>query len=320
MKLAMRQCAFHAGVFKSNFFMAVKIDPERTHFPVIIVTGLAGAGKSTVLQAFEDLRYFTVDGLPVELGAELVKVLNQETLFQYRGLVLGMDLRQVHFLDFFHKTLGTLAAIGVKPILLFVEAGPEVLLRRYATTRRPHPLEREGFSLGHSLAEDRHRLEGLRAMADFIVDTSAYNIHDLRRFIQRKWGKINAEKIRTFKVNLVSFGFKYGLPADADIMLDFRFLPNPYFVPELKELTGRDTEVAQYVLTSAVGRQAYDKVERFLLDMLPFYEAEGRYRICIAIGCTGGRHRSVAVSEALYTALKKADYAVTLEHRHMELS
>ena len=294
-------------------------DPELTYFPVIIVTGLAGAGKSTVLQAFEDLRYFTVDGLPVELGAELVKVLNQETLFQYRGLVLGMDLRQAHFLDSFHKTVGTLEGIGVKPLLIFVEANPEVLMRRYATTRRPHPLEREGLSLGHSMAEERHRLEGLRAMADFIVDTSAYNIHDLRRFIQQEWGKINAEKIRTFKVNLVSFGFKYGLPADADIMLDFRFLPNPYFVPDLKELTGRDEDVARYVLNSTVGRAAYAKVEKFILGMLPYYEAEGRYRICIAIGCTGGRHRSVAVSEALYKAIKQADYAVILEHRHMEL-
>lgn len=294
-------------------------DQEDAYFPVIIVTGLAGAGKSTVLQAFEDLRYFTVDGLPVELGAELVKVLNEETLFQYRGLVLGMDLRQAHFLDSFHKTMGALAGIGENPHIIFVEANPEVLMRRYATTRRPHPLEREGFSLGHAMAEERHRLMGLRELADFIVDTSVYNIHDLRRFIQQKWGKINAEKLRTFKVNLISFGFKYGLPADADIVLDFRFLPNPYFVPELKELTGRDEEVASYVLKSAAGREAYSKVEKFLLDMLPFYEAEGRYRICIAIGCTGGKHRSVAVSEALYRALKKADYAIILEHRHMEL-
>ncbi len=299
--------------------MIEHLDQEDAYFPVIIVTGLAGAGKSTVLQAFEDLRYFTVDGLPVELGAELVKVLNEETLFQYRGLVLGMDLRQPHFLDSFHKTVGALAGVGIKPTILFVEANPEVLTRRYATTRRPHPLEREGFSLGHAMTEDRHRLMGLREMADFIVDTSAYNIHDLRRFIQKKWAKVNADKIHAFKVNLISFGFKYGLPADADMVLDFRFLPNPYFVPELKELTGRDGNVAKYVLEGAAGREAYAKVEKFLLEMLPFYEAEGRYRICIAIGCTGGRHRSVAISEALYKALKKADYAVILEHRHMEL-
>lgn len=299
--------------------MAKPLDQEPAHFPVIIITGLAGSGKSTVLQAFEDLRYFTVDGLPVELGAELVKVLNRETLFQYRGLVLGMDLRQLHFLDSFHKTTNALAAIGIKPLLIFVEANPEVLTRRYATTRRPHPLEREGFSLAHAMTEERHRLRGLRGLADFIVDTSVYNIHDLRRFIQQKWGKINAEKIRAFKVNLLSFGFKYGLPADADIMLDVRFLPNPYFVSELKELTGLDAEVSQYVLSSTAGKAAYEKIEKFVLDMLPFYEGEGRYRICIAIGCTGGRHRSVAISEALYQAVKKADYAVVLEHRHMDL-
>ena len=292
---------------------------KKEQFPVIIVTGLAGAGKSTVLQSFEDLRYFTVDGLPVELGAELIKVLNQETLLEYRGLVLGMDLRQTHFLDSFHKTLNTLAELGAKPIIVFVEANEEVLTRRYATTRRPHPLEREGFSLGHALAEERRRLTGLRELADFIVDTSVYNIHDLRRFIQKKWSKIAAEKIRTFKVNLISFGFKYGLPADADIVLDLRFMPNPYFVPELKDLTGLDAPVAEYVLASKAGCAAYAKIENFLLDMLPFYETEGRYRICIALGCTGGRHRSVAVSEALYKVLKKADYAVVLEHRHMEL-
>ncbi len=291
-----------------------------TRFPVIIITGLAGAGKSTVLQAFEDLRYFTVDGLPVELGAELIKVLNQDTLLQYRGLVLGMDLRQAHFLDSFHKTMDDLTDEGIKPIIIFVEAGADVLLRRYATTRRPHPLEREGLSLENAIAEERHRLSDLHAMADFIVDTSAYSIHDLRRFIQGKWGKrIKSDRMRSFKVNLVTFGFKYGLPVDADMMLDFRFLPNPYFVPELKELTGLDAVVAEYVLGSTAGRKAYKKVESFILSMLPFYEAEGRYRICIAIGCTGGKHRSVAVGEALYAALKKADYAVILEHRHMEL-
>lgn len=296
------------------------INQGTAQFPVIIITGLAGAGKSTVLQSFEDLRYFTVDGLPVELGSELVKVLNQDTLLQYRGLVLGMDLRQAHFLDSFHKTIDELAVIGIKPIIIFVEANSETLLRRYATTRRPHPLEREGLSLENALAEERSRLRDLHALADFIVDTSAYTIHDLRRFIQRKWGKkIKTEKLRTFKVNLVTFGFKYGLPVDADLMLDFRFLPNPYFVPELKELTGLDGAVAKYVLESPTGMEAYNKVEAFLLSMLPYYEAEGRYRICIALGCTGGKHRSVAIGEALHRALKKADYAVILEHRHMEL-
>ncbi len=299
--------------------MSAQSDQSSAVFPIIIVTGLAGAGKSTVLQAFEDLRYFTVDGLPVELGPEMVKVLNQETLIQYRGLVLGMDLRQARFLDSLHKTLHGLGEQGIKPSIIFVEASSEVLLRRYATTRRPHPLEREGLSLEQAMEEERRRLGGLHELADFILDTSAYNVHDLRRHIQQEWSRFSADKIRTFKVNIISFGFKYGLPADADLMFDMRFLPNPHFVPELKEKTGLDSAVAAYVLENPTGRKAYVKIEEFLLDMLPLYEAEGRYRTCIAIGCTGGRHRSVAVSEALYRALKKADYAVILEHRHMEL-
>lgn len=294
--------------------------PKPVSFPLIIVAGLSGAGKSTVLHVFEDMGYFTVDGLPADLVSDMFNVLNQDSLARYKGLVMGVDTREPGYFNLLHRELVKIEPEGLTPFILFIEASPEALMLRYATTRRPHPLEREGFSLEQAMLEEKQRLASMRDTADLVLDTSSYTIHDLRRAIQNKWSNLQAQEgLRLLRVNLISFGFKYGLPAEAEMAFDLRFLPNPYFVSELKELTGRSAKVADYVLGSKEGGKFYSKLETFLFDILPMYEAEGRFRVSVAIGCTGGKHRSVAFAEALNNALIKAGYLVTLEHRHMAL-
>ena len=293
-------------------------DMSAKDFPVVFVTGLSGAGKSTVLNVFEDMRFFTMDGLPAPLIPELTTLLTRETLSQFNGLVLGVNLLQAEFIRDCHEALAALRQRGIAPSLLFVEAKPAALMRRYATTRRPHPLESEGLGLEQALEEEQSRLAPVRDLADLIIDTSDYSIHDLRRVIQSKWQKVR-EHAHTLKVHLVSFGFKYGTPADADMVFDLRFLPNPYFVPELKAHSGLDKPVAEYVLGQEPGSTFLQRSTEYLLYLLPLYEAEGRYRFTLGIGCTGGRHRSVAFTEAVARTLKRRDFAVSIEHRHLEL-
>lgn len=285
---------------------------------VCIVTGLSGAGKSTAVQVFEDLRYFAVDGLPASLAPEMAAMMERPSMSHFMGIALGMDMRQSNFPDEINDALSVMAAKGIRPLLLFLEADAQELMRRYATTRRPHPLEREGMGLEAALAAERNRLRPLREMADLVIDTSRFSIHDLRRSIQKRWSG-NKDKLRAIRVNVISFGFKYGVPREADTVFDLRFLPNPYFVEELRPLCGKDKAVTDYVFASPSAVEFRKKLLDLLFFMLPLMEAEGRYRITIAVGCTGGRHRSVAMAEELSQALRQADYPTSLEHRHLEL-
>lgn len=285
---------------------------------VCIVTGLSGAGKSTALAVFEDLRYFTVDGLPATLAPEMVSMMERPSMSHFKGIALGMDIRQGNFLDDIHDVVGAIKAAGYRCTLLFFEAEIPILLRRYATTRRPHPLESEGMGLEASLLEERNRLAPLREMADSVVDTSTFSIHDLRRALQKRW-RDSKGKARAIQVNIISFGFKYGVPREADMVFDLRCLPNPYFIETLRPLSGKDQSVADYVFAKSSSRDFLKKIQELLLFVLPLMETEGRYRITIAVGCTGGRHRSVAMAEALSLALRQADFPVSLEHRHLDL-
>jgi UPF0042 nucleotide-binding protein len=262
--------------------------------------------------------YFTVDGLPAAFAPRLVSLIAKEGLERYSGIALGMDLRQSDFNREYEQVLVDMRKSGFAPHVLFFEARPDVLLKRYATTRRPHPLEKEGFGLEQALEKERSRLRHLRKTADLVFDTSTYSIHDLRRSIQEKW-KTLSSLTKALKVHLITFGFKYGTPSEADMVLDLRFLPNPYFVPELKALSGLDKEVADYVLKRPPGEEYLARLSDFLSWTLDQYEAEGRFRLTIAIGCTGGRHRSVAAAEALAAFLRSEQYSLTLEHRHLEL-
>jgi UPF0042 nucleotide-binding protein len=283
---------------------------------VVVVTGLSGSGKSTALNVFEDLGYFCVDGLPASMLPKLVALFTGDA--KHRGLALGMDLRQHDFLEQWNDAVQELSAKGVYVRVLFVEAKTAVLMRRYATTRRPHPLESGELGLEQALIKERAMLAPLRKDAELVLDTSEYSIHDLRRMIQERFMAKDSAG-HGMRVHVISFGFKYGSPAEADLVFDLRFLPNPYFVPELRPMSGKDAAVAEYVLNSEPGQTFKQKLLDFLQYILPLYAAEGRYRITVAIGCTGGRHRSVAMSELLFATLRDTGYSVTLEHRHFDL-
>lgn len=285
---------------------------------VSIVTGLSGAGKSTALRVFEDLRHLAVDGLPASLAPEMATMMQHDSMQHFEGIALGMDIRQANFPEELQAALGELSRMGIRPQLLFLEADDKTIMRRYAATRRPHPLEREGMGLEAALHAERERLEPLRAMADLVLDTSGFSIHDLRRAIQKRWRSEEGPG-RTLRVNIMSFGFKYGIPHEADMVFDLRFLPNPYFVEDLRPLCGKDKPVADHVFASPEAREYGAKLLDLLLFLLPLMESEGRYRVTVALGCTGGRHRSVAMAEHLAQGVRQAGYSVSLEHRHLEL-
>lgn len=291
---------------------------EKKTFPVIFVTGISGAGKKTVLNVFEDMHFFTMDGLPPNAIAGVTEAMSKEIPGTFRGLVIGVNLLHPDAAPLFNQALANLNKHDIFPGVLFIEAQSPILMRRYATTRRPHPLQSEGMGLEQALDEEIRLMSLIREKADLVIDTSSYSIHDLRRTIQQKW-KTLEENSRSLKVHLISFGFKYGTPAEADMVFDLRFLPNPYFVPELKPLSGLDAPIAAYVLGDDPGRTFAAQLTDFLLYLLPLFETEGRYRVTIALGCTGGRHRSVAVTQALAEAITCNGFGVTIEHRHLEL-
>ncbi|QJT08032.1 RNase adapter RapZ [Oceanidesulfovibrio marinus] len=299
-------------------------------FPLVIVGGLSGAGKSTAIDVFEDLRFFVVDGLPASIVPKLTALFSGQNQLQFRGLVVGMYFRDRTFPQSWLEALEELKLQGLKPQIIFMEARNEVLVRRYSSTRRPHPVAqlmamdgKEGdecgpLSLDGAINLERERLYPIKKMADIVIDTSDYSVHDLRKMIQRKWTALEEGEGR-LNIQIISFGFKYGPPAEADLIFDMRFLPNPYFVQSMRPLTGKDEAVAEYVLGVEPGKTFLVKLREFLEYLFPLYEAEGRYRVTLGIGCTGGRHRSVAVSEALYKSLKESNYVVSIEHRHVEL-
>lgn len=286
-------------------------------FPVVVVTGLSGSGKSTALKVFEDLGFFCIDGLPAGMSAKIAELILQQDS-KYRGLVLGMDMRQLEFNDSWNEALNELAAIGIIPQVLFLEAKQAELVRRYATTRRLHPLESQELGLEQALEKEREMLDPVRKNAELVLDTTDYSIHDLRRVIQEKWEALK-ELGKGMRVHIIAFGFKYGVPTEADFVFDLRFLPNPYFEKDLRQLSGMDPAIQDYVLGSEVGKGFNKRFLDFVTYMLPLYAEEGRYRITLALGCTGGRHRSVSVAESVLATLKEKGYAVTIEHRHMEL-
>ncbi len=290
----------------------------KEQFPVLILTGLSGAGKSTALKVFEDLGFFCVDGLPISMLSRLIALFKLENPRAYRGIALGMDIRQHVFLQEWQQALQWLESEGLEAQVIFLEADLDTLLKRYATTRRLHPLESQDMGLEQALENERKLLAPLREQASLVLETSKYSVHDLRRHLQEKWKFIGTVS-QGLRVRVVSFGFKYGVPKEADLVFDLRFLPNPYFISEFKALSGQDQDVIQYVLSEEPGYTFLVKFLDFLFYILPLYAREGRYRLNVALGCTGGRHRSVAVAEKVWESLKGHGYQASLEHRHLEL-
>ncbi len=286
--------------------------------PVIILTGLSGAGKSTALKVFEDVGFFCVDGLPCSMVVRLVDLFQNENPTGYRGLALGMDIRQHGFLEEWQETFKWLEKENCRPHVIFLEAAFETLYKRYATTRRPHPLESKDINLEQALEIEQELLAPLKKDGELVIDTTEYSVHDLRRHLQENLNFLT-DVSQGLRIHILSFGYKYGVPREADLVFDLRFLPNPYFDPDLQQFSGRDSKIREYVLGGEEGEVFKSRFLDFLLYLLPLYIKEGRYRLTMALGCTGGRHRSVAVAETIAETLKQQGKQISVEHRHLEL-
>lgn len=278
----------------------------------VVVTGLSGSGKSTALKAFEDLGYFCIDNLPVSLLLPLLEVKEREGP---QKLALVMDVRGADFVANFEPIFRKVQERGYYLEILFLTASPEVLIYRYSQTRRPHPLGRD-IPLREAILREMDLLAPLKEMATTVIDTSGLNLYQLRSEILKRYGL--REKLRWPILHLLSFGFKYGLPAEAHFVFDLRFLPNPYFVPELKALSGLDRRIKEYVLGSEEARRFLEDLSGLLNFVFPYYEKEGRGYVVVALGCTGGRHRSVVITEVLAERLKAEGKRVLVTHRDLE--
>jgi UPF0042 nucleotide-binding protein len=276
---------------------------------ILVVTGLSGAGKSTALRALEDVGFFCVDNLPLPLAGRFVELLAQAG--EVDRTALGIDAREGDFLQGYRESFAQLRAAGHTLEVLFLTASDDQLMRRFSETRRRHPLG--GDDLRQGIELERKILSGLREEAGAVVDTGNLNVHQLKGIIQERYAASGSD----FALTLLSFGYKHGLPAEADMVFDVRFLPNPYFVESLSALAGTDKEVATYVLDSDEARAYLEMVERLLEYQLPRVEREGKGYFTVAIGCTGGRHRSVAVAVELGRRLA-ARRPVLLRHRDLE--
>ena len=278
---------------------------------IFIISGYSGSGKSTAVSAFEDSGYHCVDNMPVALLPKFLELPNAETT-SIEGLAFVMDLREKGFVNSYRGILDSLRQQGYRFQILFLEASEEVLLQRYSETRRHHPLA-SGGSLADSIRMERKLLDGLRNEADRVIDTSDYNVHKLRSLIL----EITAEgkKKIPLRINIFSFGFKHGPPRDADLVMDVRFLPNPYFEPELKAFSGEDPAVKEFIFKDPLTSGFLDKYFNLLDYLVPLYEKEGKAYLTIALGCTGGRHRSVAIARTVYDHMKKFGHPISIKHR-----
>jgi RNase adapter protein RapZ len=296
--------------------MSTGVDPEARHhgIEVAVVTGLSGAGRSTAAKVLEDLGWFVVDNLPPELISTMVELGAQASSGAVTKVAVVMDVRSRAFTNDLAAVIKDLDARGYKPRVLFLQASDAVLIRRFEHVRRGHPLQGDG-RLTDGIAAERSLLGPLRAEADLIVDTSGLSVHQLRATIEDAFGTEASARTR---VTVLSFGYKYGLPMDADMVVDVRFLPNPFWIPELRELTGRDGDVRDYVLTQEGAGEFLDQYHELLRLISGGYRREGKRYLTLAVGCTGGKHRSVTIAEELASRLANED-GVTAKVVHRDL-
>jgi UPF0042 nucleotide-binding protein len=278
---------------------------------VVVVTGMTGAGRSTAAKELEDLGYYVVDNLPPSLLRDVVRLVDESRGTSQPGAVV-VDVRSGAFFDSLQANLAQ-HAVGRRTTLLFLDATDQVLVRRQEAARRPHPLQASG-RLIDGLRRERTALANLRANADLVIDTSDLNVHQLTDRISESFGTPDTLRLR---VTVISFGFKYGIPVDADFVADMRFLPNPYWVPDLRGKTGRSAEVSDYVLEQRGARQFVDSYVTLLSGVAEGYLREGKRFMSIAIGCTGGKHRSVAMTEEIARQMREAGYDVGTVHRDL---
>ncbi len=272
---------------------------------------MSGSGKASVLKAFEDLGYYCVDNLPVELIPKFAEVALQSS--EIRRTALVVDVREGSKLDLLPGILKAVRRM-IPTKVAFLEASDAVLMRRFSETRRPHPLG-TNEPVNASLKAERKHLATIRALADIVIDTSKFNVHELRAHVTQRFREQSSEK--SILVSCVSFGFRHGVPEEADLVFDVRFLPNPHFVPEFRPLTGRDLRVAKYIRSFPQTKEFIKRISDLLVYLLPHYIREGKSYLTISFGCTGGQHRSVMIAEEVGKSLHKAGYRVKVAHRDM---
>jgi UPF0042 nucleotide-binding protein len=278
---------------------------------LVLLTGLSGSGKGSVLNTFEDLGFYCVDNLPVALIPKFGELYAEGVEIERAALLVdAREGEQIEKLPGIYRQLIT----EHPATLVFIEASDEALMRRFSETRRPHPLGRGG-SVAEGIREERRRMAPIRRLADVVIDTTKFNVHELRQFIIDRFQKPGR---RPLLVSLVSFGYRYGIPADADLVFDVRFLPNPFFVPRLRPFSGTDPRVARYIRSFPQTGEFLRRVESLLLYLIPHYIQEGKSYLTVALGCTGGRHRSVAMAEVISRAIKKKGYSSKVVHRDLD--
>ena len=278
----------------------------------VIVTGLSGAGKTQATRALEDLGYFCVDNLPPKLISKFAEMCTQSG-GNIEKVALVIDIRGGIFFEDFLETLNYLKQNEFKYEILFLEATDEVLIKRFKETRRSHPLSPDGRVLT-GITQEREKLREVKNLADIMIDTSKYEIRHLREKINQAYGD-NVHPKKQLSVTVLSFGFKYGIPVDSDLVFDVRFIPNPFYIPELKQYSGNDEPVKEYVLKQTETVNFIEKLVDMLKYLIPNYIKEGKRQLIISIGCTGGRHRSVAIANEVYEQLNKENYNARIEHR-----
>ena len=282
----------------------------------VIITGLSGSGKSTALRALEDIGFFCVDNLPVVLLPRFLEIRSHEVQ-DISKCAMVMDLREKSFLQRYEKIFARLKERGYRIEIIFLDASDDALLHRFSETRRVHPLSVRG-SVMEGIILEREKLSSLKQMADKVIDTTSYNIHQLKDAVQRYF--LSSSVTKRLVIHVTSFGYRYGLPADADIVLDIRFLPNPYFVEELKHYDGHNPDVCNYVLGSKESKVFIQNLFKLMTFLIPLYEKEGKSRLNIALGCTGGRHRSIVMANQLGAYFSDKNYLVTINHRDITKS
>jgi len=280
---------------------------------IVIITGLSGSGMSSATNAFQDLGYFCVDNLPLTMLQTFARLItSEEDEKVIRRAALVIDIREGVFLAEFEKQLVALRELGLSVRVLFFEASDDVLQHRFSETRRPHPAEK-GDGLRAAIASEREAMSSIRALADQIIDTSDHTVHSLRRFLLDRFSPELAGA--PMRVQILSFGHKYGNPGDLELLFDVRHLPNPHFVPELKPLSGHDSRVVKYLRSNPEVQETISRFTDLLTYLLPLYKREGKSYVTVGIGCTGGRHRSVMVANALARTLRSAGFEVHARHR-----
>jgi len=298
--------------------LAPGFKPQAEPRELVILTGMSGSGKLSALKAFEDLGFYSVDNLPLELIPRFADLVAKSAEITHAALVV--DVREGIRLDRFPTILSKVRKV-LPTRVVFLEASEEAIVRRFSETRRPHPLGQaakgQGETVIASIRAERKRLDPVRNVADILLDTTRFNVHELRAHINAQFSRTGGKPDRNLTISVTSFGFKNGVPSDADLVFDVRFLPNPHFVPEFRKLTGKHPKVAKYVRQFPQTREFLDKATEMLTFLLPHYIHEGKSYLTIGIGCTGGQHRSVMIAEELKKRLGAAGYRAKSAHRDM---